>query len=110
MRELVSPQQAEAIVRAVAAGLLALGVVGGAVAAAFTRPRRAGLVIGAFVALAGALVWWVWLTYNAVIARFGLDSVKALLLNLGIFVVVGLAYGLAAGAAWRRAHRRPLGE
>ena len=110
MREFVSPQQAEVIIHAVAGGLLALGVVGGAAAAAFMRPRRASMIIGAFVALAGALVYALWLAYNAVIARLGLDSVKALLLNLGIFVVVGLAYGLAAGAAWRRAHRRPLGE
>jgi len=104
VRELVSPQQAEAIVRAVAAGLLALGVVGGAVAAAFTRPRRAGLIIGAFVALAGLLVQVLWLAYNAVTARLGLDSVKALVINLAIFVVVGLGYGILAvvGCRWAK--------
>jgi len=104
MREFVSPQQAEVIIYAVAGGLLALGVVGGAAAAAFTRPRRAGLIIGAFVALAGALVYALWLVYNAVIARFGLDSVKALVINLAIFVVVGLGYGIlaAVGCRWAK--------
>jgi hypothetical protein len=103
MREIVSPQQAEVIVRAVAAGLLALGVVTGATAAALMRPRRAGLVIGAVVALAGVLVYALWLAYNAVIARFGLDSVKALLVNLGIFILVGLGYGVVVSITWRLA-------
>jgi hypothetical protein len=103
MRELVSPQQAEVIIRVVAGGLLALGVVGGAVMAALVRPRRTGVIAGGFVALAGALVYALWLVYNAVTARLGLDSVRALLINLGVFVFVGLGYGLVLSVIWRRA-------
>jgi len=105
MREIVSPEQAERIVYAAAAALIAVGIVGGAVGAAFVRPRRAGPTVGALVALAGALVYALWLVYNALIAALGLDSVKALLINLAIFVVVGLIYGFTAGAAWRWALR-----
>lgn len=102
MRELVSPEQAEAIVRIAAIALVALGVIGGGVAAALMRTRRAALTAGALVALPGVLVYALWLVYNSIIARLGLDSVKALLINLGIFAVVGLGYGLLAGAVWRR--------
>jgi len=102
MRELVSPEQAEIIVRIVAIALVAVGVVGGGVASALVRTRRAALAAGALVAIAGALVYALWLVYNSIIARLGLDSVKALLINLAIFAVVGLGYGLLAGAIWRR--------
>jgi uncharacterized membrane protein len=106
MREIVSPEQAVRIVAVTAAALIALGIVGGAVAAAVARPRRAGLMAGALVALAGALVYGLWVVYNALIGRLGLDSVTALLTNLAIFVVVGLIYGLIAGSAWRWAVSR----
>ncbi|UCH33625.1 MAG: hypothetical protein JSV65_13780 [Armatimonadota bacterium] len=101
MHELVSPQQAEAIVRGAAIALIAVGVLGCAAAAALPRRRRPGLAVGSLVTVAGALVYVLWAVYNGIVARFGLDSVKALLVNLGIFAVAGLVYGLAAGRAWR---------
>jgi len=110
MREIVSPEQAEAIVRALAVALVGAGVVGGAVASAFVRPRRAAPSAGGLIALAGGLVYVLWAIYDAVIARLGLDSVKALLINLGIFVIIGVAYGVLAARVWRWAGWQPGGH
>lgn len=109
MHELISPEQAETIVRGAAIVLAACGVVGGAVAAAFVRPWRAAAVVGGMAIVAGGLVYTLWLLYNAIIARLGLDSVKALLINLGIFILVGLAYGVLTAALWRWAARQMHG-
>jgi len=106
MDELVSPQAAEAIVRGVAAALIAVGMIGGALGAIWARPRRAALALGALIALAGGLVYTLWVVYNGIIVAFGLDSVKALLVNLGIFTAVGAAYGVLAAGAWRWATRQ----
>jgi len=103
MKEIVSPAQAEAIVRGVAAALVGVGAAAGVIAAIFVRPRRIALTFGALVVGAGVLVFGLWMVYNAIIARLGLDSVKGLLINLGIFLVVGVLYGVAAARAWRRA-------
>ena len=110
MREIVSPEQAETMVRAAAVALVIAGVVAGAVGATLVRPRRAAPVVGGLVTLAGALVYALWIVYNAVIARLGLDSVKGLLINLGIFMVVGLTYGALAVGVSRWARRQPGGR
>jgi hypothetical protein len=100
MREIVSPAQAEAIVRIVALGLVGVGIAVGAIGALFVRPRRAAPIVGALVAVAGGLAYILWMVYNPLTARFGLDSVKALMISLGVFAVVGLAYGALAARVW----------
>jgi hypothetical protein len=105
MQEIVSPAQAEAIVRGVALALAGVGLVGVIAALARRGARlRARMVLGALVIAAGGLVYFLWLVYNSIIARLGLDSVKGLLINLAIFLAVGLVCGIGAGLAWRRAH------
>ena len=109
MQEIVSPAQAEVIVRGAAAALAGVGFI--VLIASLVRRRRisapacARAVPGGLLIAAGGLVYLLWVVYNAIIARLSLDSVKALLINLAIFVVVGLAYGAAAGLAWRWAKR-----
>ena len=44
--------------------------------------------------LIGPANFFLWTIYNAIENRFGLDSVSALLINLAIFVVLGIAIGL----------------
>lgn len=50
----------------------------------------------AYLAGVGALVWPLWRLYDTIVERMGLDSVAALGINLGIFVLVGLVLGLIA--------------
>jgi hypothetical protein len=105
MRELVTVEQAEAVIRLVAAALPAAGlVIGGAVGAARRRAAR-GLAIGLLCGAAGPAAWLLWRMYNGIVGVYGLDSVKGLLVNLGLFVVIGLAVGAAIGFLWRTGSR-----
>ena len=105
MQELVTLAQAEAAIRAAAYGLPAAGLlVGGAVGAA-RRRLGSGLLVGLMVGAVGPLAWGMWRVYNAVIGRYGLDSVRGLLINLMLFVVMGAVVGLVIGYAVR--HCRP---
>jgi hypothetical protein len=81
------------------AGLSGAGVVAAAIAGTRRTPAARRLLI---VALAAVAVWPLWALYNAVEDRFGLDSVAALAFNLGLFLVVGIGGGLAAGRFWPR--------
>ena len=58
------------------------------------QARRRLWVFAGVGPVTGAL----WLSYNSIIARFGLDSVAGLAINAALFVLVGVAGGLV----WRR--------
>ncbi len=51
---------------------------------------------------AGILNWSLWRIYNQNVDAIGLDTVKNLLVNLGLFIVVGLVLGLMLGISSRR--------
>ena len=69
--------------------------------AAMARARRSpALTRGALLAAAAALLYPLWLVYNGIEDYFGLDSVAALLINLGLFAVVGVAVGMAMKRLW----------
>lgn len=53
------------------------------------------MVRTALVVAAGMLLYPLWMVYNQIEDHFGLDSVTALVLNLALFSVVGIAGGLA---------------
>ena len=74
----------------VLAGVLAIAGRGGSHAA------RKGALLGG----AGVLVFPMWLLYNGIAERFGLDSVAALVINGLLFLGVGVAAGLAIGRLW----------
>ena len=103
MRELIDLPTANAIVRAVAIGFPAAGLVIGAAAGALRRRLGRDALLGLVIGLSGVLLWAMWLVFNAITNHYGLDSVKGLLVNLALFVVVGLVVGLVAALAWRRA-------
>jgi len=52
------------------------------------------LVIGLLV---GGGNFALWTLYNAITERLGLDTVKNLLVNLALFVVLGVVIGLGVG-------------
>lgn len=96
MKELITEQQAHQFVI-----LLSVLVTLAGMAWAVWRSREKGrkdphLIWprGTFFVLLGPLVFALWTVYNAIENHYGLDSVKALLINLVLFVAVGL------GALW----------
>jgi len=101
LRELVDPATAERIVLALAALVVVAGLTAGAILGLLRRPFAPKFLGGAAAALLGPAAWLLWRAYNAVEDAFGLDSVKALVVNLVVFVIAGLAIG-AAGARLRR--------
>ncbi len=84
MQELISETQAEWIVGALCVLIL---VVGALVAWKRTRAVRPTV----FFAALGPLVWALWRVYNAIENHYGLDSVKALAINAGLFLAVAVA-------------------
>lgn len=57
--------------------------------------KSEGMVRTALLVAAGMLLYPLWMVYNQIEDHFGLDSVTALVLNLALFSVVGIAGGLA---------------
>ena len=103
MRELIDLPTANAIVRAVAVGLPVAGLVVGGVVGAVRRRLVRDTLVGVVVGLSGVLLWVMWRAFNAITNHYGLDSVKGLLINLAVFVVVGGAVGAGIGLVLRRA-------
>jgi len=95
LKELISEQQAHLIVIA-----LSLLVTLGSIAWAAWASRRKGAdprlvwFYGWTLSACGPLLFILWTVYNAIENHYGLDSVKALLINLFLFLAVGLAVGL----------------
>jgi drug/metabolite transporter (DMT)-like permease len=59
------------------------------------RSRRPGaLVTGILIGLLGPANWLLWHIYNRIEDHYGLDSVKAMLINLALFAALGIAVGL----------------
>lgn len=76
---------------AVLIGAPLVGLVWGAA----TKRVVHGLVVGLCVGVGNFVLWTV---YNAITDRLGLDTVKNLLVNLALFLVLGVLIGL--GLAW----------
>ena len=102
MQELVTVEQAERVITLLTFALPAAGVVLGALVGALRRRVGRGVVVGLVCGLSGPAIWLVWRMYNAIVGVYGLDSVRGLLVNLALFVAIGLVIGLAVGLAWRR--------
>jgi len=106
MRELVTTEQAERMLRLLAAGLPIAGLVIGTLFGAIRRRVARSVLAGLLLGLLGPVAFGLWRVYNGIMGRYGLDSVKGLLINLALFSVVGLAIGVAVGWAMSRARGR----
>ena len=102
MKELVTVEQAERAIAIIAIAVPAVGIGLGALVGALRRRLAVGLVIGALCGAAGPGVWALWRMYNGIVGHYGLDSVRGLLVNLALFIAIGLLLGLAIGLVWRR--------
>lgn len=83
---------------AVLVGGIAVGIAWGSRHGA----PRAGFSRGFASGLTGPAALLLWRIYNLIEDRYGLDSVRALLTNLALFVAAGVVAGLLLRWVWRR--------
>lgn len=100
MREIVTVQQMDRLFLVLAIAAPLVGAVIGAALARRQNPGR-GALRGLLVGLLGPANLVMWKVYNALTDRMGLDTVKNLLVQLGLFVGLGVAVGLVAGYVMR---------
>ena len=102
MKELIDERQAYLFMLAVLIAAPLIGLIWGVLTKRLVR----GLAVGLLVGVGNYALWTV---YNAITDKLGLDTVKNLLVNLVLFVVIGIVAGLA-GAWWsgRERGREPL--
>ncbi|HUU54660.1 MAG TPA: hypothetical protein VMY87_07055 [Armatimonadota bacterium] len=109
MQELVTVEQAERAIAILTIALPAAGLLLGAIIGALRRAPGRGMLVGLLYGLAGPAIWLLWRLYNGIVGVYGLDSVRGLLVNLVLFVGIGLVLGLGIGFVRRRL-RRGAGE
>jgi hypothetical protein len=102
MEELVTVEQADRAIAILAIALPAVGLVVGAVIGAIRRALARGVLFGVLCGLVGPAIWLLWRMYNGVVGVYGLDSVRGLLVNLALFVAIGVVLGLGIGLLRRR--------
>jgi MFS family permease len=98
MKELIDPHQAQMLMFGVLIAAPLIGLIYGAIA----RRTMVGTVIGLLIGVGNYALWMV---YNAITDRLGLDTVKNLLVNLALFVVLGVLIGMGVGFYQRRQAR-----
>ncbi len=102
MKELIDPHQAHLLML----GVLVLAPLIGLAWGAAHKRLPLGLAVGI---LAGGGNYTLWTVYNAITQKLGLDTVANLLVNLGLFIVVGIAVGIGAGVYVARMQPVPGG-
>jgi len=71
-----------------------IGISTGAAIRHFRRGDRMIVMKGCFWGFLGSFISLLWWIYNRIMNHYGLDSVKALLINFALFIVCGLLLGL----------------
>ena len=103
LREIVDPQ---ALGRLFALLALVVPLLAAAIGGAFGRrkgdPKR-GAIAGLTVGLLAPLNWALWRLYNAITDSAGIDTVRNVVINLILFVVLGFGIGVGVGN-WKRKH------
>ena len=102
MREIVTMEQANGLFLALAVVIPILGILVGAAIGARQGRVRAVALRGFLIGLVGPLNLLLWMVYNLITDRLGLDTVKNLLVNLALFAALGVIGGLIAGRWSRR--------
>ncbi|MCD4655136.1 hypothetical protein K8T06_14540 [bacterium] len=71
-----------------------IGLLTGYITGRFTSQIQKQSIYGLLCGLFGSLISLMWWIYNIIMNYYGLDSVKGLLINLFIFIVLGCTLGL----------------
>jgi heme A synthase len=102
MREIVTVEQVQRLFSTLAVAGPVAGLLLGALVGARRGRTASDALCGLLVGMIFVLNLGMWTLYNALTDRFGLDSVKNLLINLALFVGLGVAAGLILGYQARR--------
>jgi hypothetical protein len=102
VEELIHLATVERVIVGLAIGLPVAGLLLGLGWGARSGQARTGAVQGLMGGLLGPLIWLLWRVYNGIEDHYGLDSVRALLLNLALFAAVGITGGIL----WARLRRQ----
>ena len=105
-RELISRPEFWRWLVVVACAVPALALAAGGAWGARRKNLGAGLARGISVGLTGPAALLLWQIYNRIEDRYGLDSVRALLINLALFVIVGVITGILLRWVWYRTEGR----
>ena len=90
MKELIDEHQAHLIMLSILGLAPLIGLLWGV----SVKRVASGLIVGLLVGCGNYALWTV---YNQITDSLGLDTVKNLLVNLGLFVMLGIVIGMAAG-------------
>ena len=103
MEELVTVEQAGAIVATLAWAGPVAGIIVGIIAGAMQGKAGRGAIRGLAIGALGPVIWALWLVfkhlvrYNPQTGHAGLHSISTLVVSVLIFVVVGIALGAFYG-------------
>lgn len=100
MREIVSEKMVNQAMLVIAIVAPILGALIGLVVG-MARKRLVEVARGLMVGSLGTVAWGMWHAYNAVTARFGLDTVKNLGINAAMFITAGIVIGWGFGYLWK---------
>lgn len=90
MKELITIEQADHIMWAILVIAPLIGLIAGAIA----KQIKPYLLWGAAIGVGNLLLWKV---YGAITDKLGLDSVANLLVNLVLFIAIGVTVGFFVG-------------
>jgi len=101
MREIVTLEQANSLFLWIAIAAPIIGILVGAGVGARRGNTGRASVRGFVIGLLGPANLVLWNIYNLITDRLGLDTVKNLLVNLSLFVALGIIAGIIAGRYYR---------
>ncbi len=94
LHEIVTVGQVERLFALLAVAVPLAGLVIGALSGARRRQAGRGALLGLGIGLIGPLNWLLWHLYNALTDRNGLDTVRNLVINLALFLLIGAGLGM----------------
>ncbi len=101
MKELIELAAVERLFQLLSVGAPIAGMLVGALWGAKQQNVKQGAIHGLLFGLLGTANYLMWRIYNALTDANGLDSVRGLFINFGLFTVLGIA----AGIVWAKLSR-----
>jgi hypothetical protein len=95
MKELIELATIERLFQLLAIGAPVLGLFLGAIMGVSKQNLKRGAMRGFLFGLLGTANYLLWRIYNALTDANGLDSVRGLFVNFGLFTLLGIAAGIA---------------